>query len=159
MSSRLVILPKKSYCPWKAENIERVIQDEKKHAEEEEKRRQHEAEAISAIRSGTIGTDDNQRFSLFEEEEIKAHQAETQQEVVAKATDSKTKSGVRKNAGVAPTFLGQSAKKDVFYLKPYGDCQQEEDANAEAEPSYERIKDNVLKSRICLLYTSPSPRD
>ena len=30
MSGRLVILPKKSYCPWNRDNVERVLRDEKR---------------------------------------------------------------------------------------------------------------------------------
>jgi hypothetical protein len=41
MSGRLTILPKKTYCPWKPENVERVLRDERLERErlEREKRR------------------------------------------------------------------------------------------------------------------------
>lgn len=52
MSGKLILLPKKSYTPWKAENIERVLRDErinenKNQLEAEEKRRK---ERINRIR-------------------------------------------------------------------------------------------------------------
>jgi hypothetical protein len=34
MSSRLIILPKKSYCPWKPENVQRVLRDQEQHRRE-----------------------------------------------------------------------------------------------------------------------------
>ena len=37
MSGRLTILPKKTYCPWKQENIERVLRDERLERERIEK--------------------------------------------------------------------------------------------------------------------------
>jgi hypothetical protein len=37
MSGRLVILPKKSYCPWKPENIERILRDERLESDRQEK--------------------------------------------------------------------------------------------------------------------------
>jgi len=39
MSGRLILLPKKSYTPWNAKNIERVLKDERIAQEEEEKER------------------------------------------------------------------------------------------------------------------------
>lgn len=44
MSGRLTILPKKTYCPWKPENVERVLRDERLERERLEK----EAEATRA---------------------------------------------------------------------------------------------------------------
>jgi hypothetical protein len=35
MSGRLIILPKKSYCPWKPENVQRVLRDEARHRQQE----------------------------------------------------------------------------------------------------------------------------
>ena len=40
MSGRLTILPKKSYCPWKPENVERVLRDERLERERLEKEEQ-----------------------------------------------------------------------------------------------------------------------
>jgi hypothetical protein len=37
MSGRLIILPKKSYCPWNKSNVERVLRDERQHAEAQER--------------------------------------------------------------------------------------------------------------------------
>lgn len=47
MSGRLVILPKKSYCPWKPENVQRVLRDEAQH---ERQVAQHERQAESRAR-------------------------------------------------------------------------------------------------------------
>ena len=54
MSGRLIILPKKSYCPWAPQNIERVLRDEKQHAEEEKRRQQSESSKvrIQALKQG-----------------------------------------------------------------------------------------------------------
>ena len=42
MSGRLIILPKKSYNPWKPENVERVLRDERLERE----RKQRNAEYV-----------------------------------------------------------------------------------------------------------------
>jgi hypothetical protein len=81
MSGRLVILPKKSYCPWNPKNVARVERDERDHREAQERIRQRETQEQSKIRIDTLKQrqqrggdkdDDNQsqqRFNLFEREE------------------------------------------------------------------------------------------
>lgn len=50
MSGRLTILPKKTYCPWKPENVERVLRDE---------RLERERQQAAAVRS--LGDEDDAR--------------------------------------------------------------------------------------------------
>ena len=55
MSGRLIILPKKSYTPWNAQNLERVMKDERLHyekvqKEEEIKRKQSNVERIKVMK-------------------------------------------------------------------------------------------------------------
>jgi hypothetical protein len=78
MSGRLIILPKKSYCPWNPKNLERVAQDEKEHREkqeQEEKQRCQEESHLrltqlrKRIRDHDDADDKLQRFSLFAKEE------------------------------------------------------------------------------------------
>jgi hypothetical protein len=80
MSGRLIILPKKSYCPWNPKNVERVERDEREHREAQARQRQQQAQDVAKERSLALrkhGVDGDgalvQRFSLFEEEERKHH--------------------------------------------------------------------------------------
>ena len=75
MSGRLIILSKKSYCPWNAQNLTRVRRDEKEHQVAQEREREKQADIASTSRlvalKRTRNDDDIQqkRFSLFESEE------------------------------------------------------------------------------------------
>ena len=42
MSSRLILLPKKSYTPWNAENVARVERDEREAVEKAKKAQEEE---------------------------------------------------------------------------------------------------------------------
>ena len=42
MSGRLIILPKKTYCPWNPQNLERVLRDERIEKERIEAREKAE---------------------------------------------------------------------------------------------------------------------
>jgi hypothetical protein len=96
MSGRLVILPKKSYCPWNPQNVERVLRDERL---ERERQQQEEAAitrqpsqrrpwqqlqqeltstnntptsatAIHRDANTTANTDESQHYNLFAAEEM-----------------------------------------------------------------------------------------
>ena len=74
MSGRLIILPKKSYCPWNPENVERVLRDEREHAEkiEQEAKKQKEAESrkrLNALKNGGSDEASLQHVNLFQKEE------------------------------------------------------------------------------------------
>ncbi|KAG7351401.1 hypothetical protein IV203_010761 [Nitzschia inconspicua] len=83
MSGRLIILPKKSYCPWNAKNLERVERDEKEHREQQERdaKQQSNEEAQTRLERlrkrsrGDGGHNDSgqERFNLFEKEEQESH--------------------------------------------------------------------------------------
>jgi hypothetical protein len=47
-SGRLISLPKKSYCPWKPENVERASRDERLEKERSEKQQQEQAQEAAA---------------------------------------------------------------------------------------------------------------
>jgi len=46
MSGRLTILPKKTYCPWKPENVERVLRDERLERERLEREAKQSSDAL-----------------------------------------------------------------------------------------------------------------
>eukprot|EP00566_Odontella_aurita_P032408 CAMPEP_0113587434 /NCGR_PEP_ID=MMETSP0015_2-20120614/34900_1 /TAXON_ID=2838 /ORGANISM="Odontella" /LENGTH=56 /DNA_ID=CAMNT_0000493081 /DNA_START=44 /DNA_END=211 /DNA_ORIENTATION=- /assembly_acc=CAM_ASM_000160 len=54
MSGRLIITGKKSYCPWRPENVERVLADERRERErlqrEEERDSRARVEALKRRR-------------------------------------------------------------------------------------------------------------
>jgi hypothetical protein len=71
MSGRLVILPKKTYCPWKPENVERVLRDERlerERLERETKQNQSQSTVTLVRRSGTNNNNnDDGHINLFPE--------------------------------------------------------------------------------------------
>jgi hypothetical protein len=89
MSGRLIILPKKSYCPWNPRNVERVEQDEREHKkkQEQEKKQKDQEKSqsrLKALRKRTREEIDDiplQRFSLFENEE-RDHQERARDELL-----------------------------------------------------------------------------
>ena len=75
MSGRLVILPKKTYCPWKPENVERVLRDERLERERQEKEEKKQRQQESKQRLATLKGNDSsspphqQHVNLFDLEE------------------------------------------------------------------------------------------
>jgi len=71
MSGRLVILPKKTYCPWKPENVERVLRDERLERERlEREAKQNQSQSTSTLvrrRTGTNNNNDDGHINLFPE--------------------------------------------------------------------------------------------
>ena len=72
MSGRLVILPKKTYCPWKPENIERVLRDERLERERLEKERKRSTDNDEDLRrprgeERTTTRNDEGHINLFPE--------------------------------------------------------------------------------------------
>ena len=72
MSGRLTILPKKTYCPWKPENVERVLRDERLEREriEREKKFNNNRRGASSSSSSVqqnAHTTDNGHVNLFPE--------------------------------------------------------------------------------------------
>ena len=98
MSGRLVILPKKTYCPWKRENVERVLRDERLDREVRENERtqvnQEESRARWRVLKGQQ-ENENKHVNLFEKEEQKT-----------------TTKGMQNNT------LGEVTRKRPFYLQP-----------------------------------------
>ncbi|CAJ1964981.1 unnamed protein product [Cylindrotheca closterium] len=84
MSSRLIILPKKSYCPWSEENVQKVLRDEEKHAREvkassannnndQTKTQNHNKHQDDDEKDDTKNLAPSGNFSLFAKEEKQAH--------------------------------------------------------------------------------------
>ena len=75
MSGRLIILGKKGYCPWNAENLSRIRRDEQEHRETQEREQERQADKASILRlaalkkKGNSGESTQERFNLFESEE------------------------------------------------------------------------------------------
>jgi hypothetical protein len=115
MSGRLVILPKKSYCPWKPENVARVEDDERRHAElqkrlqaKEQSRQGHER--IKHLRNNANhdykrNVDDvSQHVNLFriEEEEAAARLRQS-----AKSFDRHSQSRIFTATNERPFYIDQ----------------------------------------------------
>ena len=100
MSGRLTILPKKSYCPWNQENVERVLRDERLERERLEKQDKDTRRSRQQQREGdqpTTTTDGH--INLFPE----AKEAELK---LARGQGSKSEGNNTNNAGVQPIPLG-----------------------------------------------------
>jgi hypothetical protein len=80
MSGRLVILPKKSYCPWNPKNVARVERDEAQHRltlqQEEQRQEAIRAEQRQAALRRTAA--DQQHVNLFANEERKEQMLQKQ---------------------------------------------------------------------------------
>ena len=61
MSGRLIILPKKSYCPWKPENVERVLRDERLERERQEQLKDSDRKKQSKDRVEFLKSNKRQR--------------------------------------------------------------------------------------------------
>lgn len=111
----LNLLPKKSYCPWKPENIERVLRDEQKLLLEQEQQKQKEkGQRLDKIRrKGQQQQDDttnNGHINLFQSEEEEF----LKQKIMGNQP--------KQQSGIKPVSLGQSELKirgdnAPFYLK------------------------------------------
>ena len=112
MSGRLIILPKKSYCPWNPENVERVLKDEREHAEEQERKQKEQQQDLSrermvALKGKSQAAEEDkplQHVNLFEDEEKKCLEQHQKEEK-------------KKKKGIMPLYLGQSVNNDPFYLR------------------------------------------
>jgi hypothetical protein len=72
---RLVILPKKSYCPWKPENVERVLRDERL-AKERLSQESTRSERLAILRGGkeSLATlPQQEHVNLFQQEEEESY--------------------------------------------------------------------------------------
>jgi hypothetical protein len=125
MSGRLVILPKKSYCPWKPGNVERVLRDErleKERVERTEKQRltttlpqstRIEQLAILRGRIDEISPPLQRHVNLFQEEE---------EESCGNAVSDNRGKVREQQMGILPLVLGQSELETrgdnrPFYLR------------------------------------------
>jgi hypothetical protein len=135
MSGRLIILPKKSYCPWNPKNVERVLRDERIHRENQQREQDdstilsQEARmaALKAARQSSSVSDQNQSTSttsqtqqhqhvnLFAAEEMQA--AQDLVGGLGKKQKNISNNNTSHNGGLQPLYLGQSAKVPAFYLQ------------------------------------------
>lgn len=108
---RLVILPKKSYCPWKPENVERVLRDERLEKEQRSEQKISRPDQIRQYQEeATDKKKEPERFRLFQREE--------DEHLNKVATVVGTE---KKKVGIMPVMLGQTEikmkTKLPFYLK------------------------------------------
>lgn len=136
MSGRLTILPKKTYCPWKQENVERVLRDERLERErlereaeanragDREKRRRHNRRHGRTEEEGdgtTETADGDGHINLFPE----AKEAELRLSRGQGKNDAREGAGTAIPAdGVLPVPLGgeEASKRKTgavpFYMRP-----------------------------------------
>jgi hypothetical protein len=132
---RLVILPKKSYCPWKPENIERVLRDERLESERQEKESQlcrvvaenhHSTSRLSKLRQlkqtkataitaeNTVTTNPTTTLQIKEEsnpKNIRMQHVNLFQKEEEESADGSLVEGSQANkaaVGIMPVMLGQS---------------------------------------------------
>jgi hypothetical protein len=141
-SGRLVILPKKSYCPWKPENVERVLRDERLERERlerlAEREKRHEHSRLSPLRaSANDATNDapavQQHINLFQAEE---------EEFLKKVAGVNGKNDEpKKQAGIMPVLLGESELKARGENRPFYLCESEQSKGSSLKE--ERRKDSL----------------
>lgn len=104
MSGRLIISSKKTYCPWKPENVEKVLKDEAEHKRKEEAAVRDESATTRKMLLEKRMETQKGHFNLFspEEQAVIGSSAETAQKV---------------KPGIMPVYLDTSSKqKKPFYL-------------------------------------------
>ena len=130
MSGRLIILPKKSYCPWKPENVEKVLRDERLERErlqqEEAQERQLEStRRLATLKGGTASTipTPDEHVNLFPQE----HQSRVGE-----------KNPDKKHVGIMPVRLDSVVQKqdEPFYVRPNRrrDSQHDERTKTRMDP-------------------------
>lgn len=124
MSGRLIISGKKSYTPWNAKNVERVLRDERAAKEREtneaEKRRQREGELRISTLKRLRSNGDDSHLNIREEKspsELKHVNLFEDEEVAQRHLSSKKDA----KAGIMPVFLvsksDNSSSTDEFYKR------------------------------------------
>ena len=120
-AGRLVILPKKSYCPWNSKNVERVLRDERVDRERKERELEALRHAESRQRWETLkqqrqeqprphDKDVPQRFCLFEKEEAEEERALGLAKVPVPQPSKRNNQ--QPSAGILPVFLGESVAQE-----------------------------------------------
>lgn len=122
MSGRLIILPKKTYCPWKPENVERVLRDERLERErietqEKEQRQRESRQRLQKLKgnesdSVVVQQQNEQHVNLFESEE----QAMMKNETAVAVRPTKALS----SGGIMPVRLDSVVEKNKvqpFYVR------------------------------------------
>jgi hypothetical protein len=136
MSGRLVILPKKSYCPWNPKNVARVEHDEAQHRlalqQEEQRHEAVRADQRQAALRRTTDDPDQQHVNLFANEERKEQmlrkQLHAQQHITNRVCDeSKDRESSRShNLQVfgKVSLVGESTTKSYKQLYSHRDQQK-----------------------------------
>lgn len=115
MSGRLIILPKKSYCPWNPENVERVLRDEQEHAKQQQLQQAQQQQEASDKRLKALHANKN-RSSFTQPQQQHVNLFAKEEEEHWKRINSKEKTPSTK--GIAPLSLGQSVAnlQRAFYM-------------------------------------------
>ena len=135
MSGRLIILPKKSYCPWKPENVERVLADEclaKEKLRTKNEQCENELQIKTRLNSLRATKDEleTKRFNLFEDE---------QGQYLKQCTEGQEKTA--ENTGVLPVVLGATELKYRGGNRPFYAWGRER--QAELSEKEEKRKDQM----------------
>lgn len=137
MSGRLVILPKKSYCPWNPENIKRAERDEQLDRERQKEQERREAEAVSEARLRALKKrarstqpwcQDDTKCKVYEStnERVNVRQSESNDEGAVKPFRLFSAEEAMANVkSRRPRSEIQNCKLEPFYLKARS-CGEEE---------------------------------
>ena len=145
---RLVILPKKSYCPWKPENVERVLRDERLEKERRAAESQEckaRTDRLAILRRGQ----DKDKVSSSSQEHINLFQ---QEEEVASCRKGMLQGQQQQQAGILPVILGQSELEArgvnrPFYLKAATEEKLLSPKEVQRKDSLDPMKDFVHSKR------------
>ena len=105
MSGRLTILPKKTYCPWKPENVERVLRDERLERERQQAATSQSMGDADDARRRRRSYDDGGHINLFRE---------------AKDAELRLISGARGNENKSKSSSSAAASAEVLPPAPLG---------------------------------------
>lgn len=135
MSGRLIISSKKSYCPWKPENVERVLRDEARHERNEQEQQRRES-------SRALLSTKQQHVNFFAEEERKETEALLERE---------NKLGKAIMPVYLDTAAAQSKNSQPFYLRdnPFEQTREikDEKLKSEMDPMQAFTKRDTVRSK------------
>ncbi len=153
MSGRLIITTKKSYCPWSASNVERVLRDERLERERLERQQQSEENQSSKQRHHLEDVEPQGHINLFPE----AREAEI------RLTHGTTNDVEKKNcSGILPLPLGGDELNDrkngkvPFYLQTQSQQEEKYDnssylgirGNRSGKAPSDEITDNIMRDQF-----------
>jgi hypothetical protein len=128
MSGRLIILPKKSYCPWNPRNVQRVLRDEEAHAAAEEQEAKKQKFEETRRRTKLSGEEKLEHVNLFLQEEKDKELETSHRELSPGHLHFRHSAAESMNKGSEQITKDESLKSNMDPMKSF--CVKKSDSNS-----------------------------